>query len=127
VEDDVKQQWRVLFVEDEYDSIQMVSKVLNHHQIQLKVVNDGLECLNSLYEYQPTLIIMDLALPQMNGWEALAEIRANPDTASIPVVALTAYGSPSVAADALQAGFNAFFPKPVSPTNFVNELAKVMV
>lgn len=118
--------WRVLFVEDEYDSIQMVSKVLSHYQIQVKVVNNGLECLNSLDEFQPTLIIMDLALPQMNGWETLAEIRANPDTAAIPVVALTAYASPSVAADALQAGFNAFFPKPVSPTHFVNELAKVV-
>jgi CheY-like chemotaxis protein len=120
------EKWRVLVVEDEYDSLQVVSKVLQYHHIHVTVARNGRECLQILPEVNPTLIVMDLAMPEMDGWETLVEIRANPATAHIPVVAVTAYGSDRVASDALQAGFNGYFPKPVSPYSFVDDLVKVV-
>lgn len=118
--------WQVLVVEDEFDSIQMVSKILQHYGAEVHVAHDGHECLAILRDMHPTLVIMDLALPEMDGWETLVHIRANPSTADIPVVAITAYHSVSVADDAVRAGFNAYFAKPLDTRSFITELSKVI-
>jgi CheY-like chemotaxis protein len=117
---------RVLIVEDEFDSIRMVSKILNYHKVETRIVHNGFECLSALAEYTPSVIVMDLAMPGKNGWETLYEIRANAVTQHIPVVAVTAYGSSNVAQDALEAGFNAYFPKPLSPATFVRDILRVV-
>ncbi len=118
--------WRILVVEDEYDSVQMVSKVLSYHGIMVEVAQNGSECLERLHDFEPTIIVTDLAMPGMDGWETLAAIRANPATQHIPVVALTAYHSVDVAEEARHAGFDAFFPKPVDPRSFVQSLADLV-
>lgn len=119
-------QWQVLIVEDEYDSAQVVSKILTHHGVEVFVARDGQECLDMLGSLIPTAIVMDLAMPEKDGWSTLLEIRANPETAHIPVVAVTAYHSASVAQDAIAAGFDAYFSKPVDPNSFVESLAEVI-
>ncbi len=119
-------EWRVLVVEDEYDSITMVSKILSHHGIQVQVAENGYECLEVVVQFDPIIVVMDLAMPEMNGWETLVQLRSNPDTAHIPVVAITAFDSVDVAEDAYKAGFDGYFPKPVSPKNFVEELAAII-
>lgn len=119
-------EWRILIVEDEYDSIQMVTKILQHHGAQVQVAHDGFECLNMINKINPTLIIMDLALPEMDGWEALSRIRANPETAHIPVVAITAYHSVNVAEDARRAGFDAYLSKPLDTQSFVRHLNTII-
>jgi two-component system cell cycle response regulator DivK len=118
--------WRVMVVEDEFDSVQVVSRVLQHHGVEVHVARNGYEALKLLGEILPTLILMDLALPEMDGWETLARIRANPQTAQIPVVAITAYHSVNVAEDALHAGFDAYFPKPLDTTSLMQRLADVL-
>jgi two-component system cell cycle response regulator DivK len=119
-------EWYILVVEDEFDSIQMLSKILTHHGARVEVAKSGFECLKALETAIPTLIIMDLALPGMDGWETLDKIRQNPRTAHIPVVAITAYHSPSVAEDAHHAGFNAYLPKPLDTNAFVQQIAGVI-
>jgi len=118
--------WHFLVVEDTDDDVQMVSKVLAHYNIQVTIARNGHECLNTLGQFEPTAIIMDLAMPGLNGWETLVEIRANPDTAHIPVIAITAYGSDRVAQDALEAGFNGYIPKPIKPTQFVGQVTRML-
>lgn len=118
--------WCVLVVEDEFDSIQMVSKILEHHGATVIVARDGYECIAKLTTERPHLVIMDLALPKMDGWETLSRIRANPDTANIPVVAITAYHSVSVEEDAALAGFDAYFPKPLNTGSIVHRLEEIM-
>ena len=119
-------EWRVLVVEDEYDSITMVSKILSHHGIQVHVAENGVQCLAVIEQFDPIIVVMDLAMPEMNGWETLVQLRSNPNTAHIPVVAITAFDSVDVAEDAYKAGFDGYFPKPVSPKNFVEELAAII-
>jgi CheY-like chemotaxis protein len=116
---------RVLVVEDEYDSAKMVSKILTHSGIQIELANNGYECLNKLEAFDPTIVVMDLAMPEMNGWEALIQMRSNPATAHIPVIAITAFDSVDVAEDAYKAGFDGYFPKPVKPS-FVKELVNIL-
>ncbi|MEO1166820.1 MAG: response regulator, partial [Chloroflexota bacterium] len=77
-------------------------------------------------EIQPTLVITDLSMPEVDGWQVLKHIRAEDSTAHIPVVAITAYYSADVANDAKEAGFNAFFAKPVSASDFVTHLEKLV-
>jgi CheY-like chemotaxis protein len=121
-----KSGWMVLIVEDEDDSLQMVSKILRYHGVRTHSARNGRECIDTLKRIEPTLVIMDLAMPEMDGWETLLEMRANPDTAHIPVVAITAYHSANVAQDAMQAGFDAYFSKPLDALSFVDHLAEVV-
>ena len=70
--------------------------------------------------------MIDLGLPGMDGWEVLQAIRANPETAGLPCVAMTAFHTSSVRQQAIEAGFNAYFPKPLDDTLFVRELSRVI-
>lgn len=118
--------WQVVVVEDEYDSVQMISKILNYHGIRVLVAHNGKECVELLKCVRPTFVVTDLAMPEMDGWETLNAIRANPETEHIPVIAITAYHSSDVADKALNAGFDAFFPKPISPKYFVEKIGKLL-
>jgi CheY-like chemotaxis protein len=118
--------WQILVVEDEFDSVQLISKILGFYDIQVHVAHNGEDCLAMLEQFEPTLIVTDLAMPRMDGWQTLAALRANPHTRHIPVVAITAYDSVDVAEDALKAGFDAYFPKPVDPRSFVQSLAEIV-
>ena len=119
-------EWVILIVEDEFDSLQTISKILEHHGIQIRAAHNGNECLRLLAEIEPTAVVMDLAMPEMDGWETLAEIRANPATAHLPVVAVTAFYSTDVGEDVFKAGFDGYFTKPVRPATFVNQLGQVI-
>jgi CheY-like chemotaxis protein len=116
-------QWLILVVEDDDECLRLVLQVLKRHHIRALTARDGMECLQTLSKVQPTMILMDLMMPVMNGWDTLAEIRANPKTAPLPVIALTAHCTAEVVADTLQAGFEGCICKPIGPT-FVAQLAK---
>ena len=118
--------WQILIVEDEHDSSQMVADILRYHGIEVYQVGNGHECLAIIHKVEPTLVVMDLAMPKKDGWQTLHELRADAATSYIPVVAITAYHSASVAEDAIAAGFNAYFPKPIEPTSFVFELERIV-
>ncbi len=116
-------QWLVLIVEDDLDSARVIAEILAHFGIhQIHIAINGEECLDIVEDLNPTIIIMDLSMPEMDGWQTLSELRANPMTAAIPVVAVTAYYSAKVAQEALQAGFEACFPKPLHLNAFMDTL-----
>ncbi|MBI5667300.1 MAG: response regulator [Chloroflexi bacterium] len=119
-------EWQVLLVEDEFDSLQMVSKILKFHGVEVVVAHHGAECMDLLDHLTPTLIVTDLAMPMMDGWQTLAAIRSNPRTRHIPVVAVTAYHSIDVAEEAMNAGFDGYFAKPVDPRSFVQSLGQIL-
>ncbi len=118
--------WKVIVVEDTYDDQQVVSRMLEHYGIQVFLAKNGDECLELLQNFEPTLIVTDLAMPKRDGWQTLLAVRSNESTAHIPVIAITAYHSTDVAEDALQAGFNGYFPKPIHPQTFVHRLEEII-
>ena len=118
--------WIAVVVEDMYDDVQLISKILTHYGITVYAASNGNECLKLLKDIEPTIIVTDLAMPGKDGWQTLAAIRADPKTAYIPVIAVTAYHSAAVAQDVLRAGFNGYFPKPVDPFTFVQSLSKII-
>lgn len=119
-------EWNVLVVEDEADSMELVQGLLNYHGIQSVGVSDGEAALQVLATTHPTLILVDLALPGLDGWGLLKRIRHGAQTAAIPCVAMTAYHSPELADKAIVAGFNAYFSKPIDATSFVRELESIV-
>ncbi|GAB4471835.1 MAG: hypothetical protein Kow00124_09330 [Anaerolineae bacterium] len=120
------QNWTALIVEDEDDSAQVVSQVLEHYGMQIQVARNGAECLEMLTQFEPTIVIMDLAMPHLDGWQTLASMRSSTLTAHIPVIAVTAYHSVEVAEDARRAGFNAYFAKPIDIERFISQVEQVI-
>lgn len=118
--------WIVIVVEDTYDDLQLISTVLSMSGVEVHIAHNGIECLSLVETVQPTLIITDLAMPQMDGWEMLAALRDNPKTFAIPVIAISAYYSASLATEADNAGFIACLPKPVRPRQFVEQLSEII-
>ena len=114
--------WQILIVEDDNDSQKMVSKILVHAGMQVLIAQNGNEALEVLSKVEPRVVVMDLAMPHRDGWDTLVAMRSDPQTAHIPVIAITAYHSANVAEDARQAGFDEYFAKPFNAAAFVERL-----
>jgi CheY-like chemotaxis protein len=118
--------WKVLIVEDDRDSLDGLQEIFRYYNIESVGAYSAEEALNLLDDVRPSLAILDLALPEMDGWELLSRIRRDPVVGSIPVVAVTAFHSASVARQAIDAGFNAYFSKPIDVASFIPELERVL-
>ena len=120
------QDWRILVVEDESDSREMIHDILVFHGIDAVTTATAEDALYVLEDITPHLILVDLALPGMDGWQLLGELRENPTLQHIPRVAITAFHSASVAQHAITAGFHAYMPKPIDASTFVDELLAIL-
>jgi CheY-like chemotaxis protein len=118
--------WNVLVVEDEADSMELVQGLLSHYGIHCVGATSGEEALHILEKITPTLIILDLALPGVDGWGVLKAVRSSNVLSQIPCVAITAFHTPELAEQAIRAGFNAYFAKPIDSTSFVRELQTIV-
>ncbi|UWR04854.1 response regulator [Ruegeria conchae] len=113
---------KVLLVEDNEMNSDMLSRRLARKGFQVIVAKDGLEGVSMAGEASPDIVLMDMSLPEIDGWEAARRIKAAPETASIPVVALTAHAMASDREKALEAGCDDFDTKPVE----LNRLLEIM-
>lgn len=116
----------ILVVEDDQDGQEVVARMLNFHKIPFHVVFTGEDALEALQHDEYSGAIFDLALPGIDGWTLLEAVKSNPATRDMPCVAVTAYHSAEVAVKAIEAGFVAYFPKPLESTSFVRELQRVL-
>src|SRR5215471_21580449 len=117
---------RVLVVEDDPDGQEVVMRLLRHHHFTVDAAPTAEDALFMLAQEQYALAVVDLALPRLSGWELLQSIRAQPDMAELPCVAVTAYHSAEVAIKAIAAGFKAYFPKPVDAMSFASQLERIV-
>jgi two-component system CheB/CheR fusion protein len=115
-----------LIVEDLPDHAEVVARVLKYYNRNYKCVATAEEALTVLMYHRPSVIIADLALPEMSGWDLLKAIRETTQLADIPVVAITAYYSNKVAKEAVKAGFDAFVRKPLDTSSFLHTVDQVI-
>jgi CheY-like chemotaxis protein len=94
--------------------------------VEVQCADGGTQGLAMLAAFQPTLVILDLAMPKPDGWDVLNEIRTAAATAQLPVVAITAYYSDRVADEAEKAGFTALVSKPIKINNFLSTLQEIL-
>ena len=106
---------KILVVEDDTDNRRIVAKVLAVEGYEVIEATDGIEALAQARSQLPDMILMDLALPNMDGWEATRQLKGDPKTRSIPVVALTAFAMRGDEEQARAAGCDDYIPKPARP------------
>ena len=119
-------QWTVMLVDDEPDSLFLLHDIFALNGAEVVETSSGQEALNRIENVQPTLVVLDLAMPRPDGWDVLAEIRAHPVMGALPVVAVTAFYSTPVVHQAQQAGFDAIFQKPIRASSFVQQLKELV-
>lgn len=117
---------RALVIEDEQDSALLLSTTLEYGGIEHWSANSAEAALQLLPDISPNVLLVDLNLPGIDGWEFLRQVRANPKTADIPAVVVSAYITPTVAREALAAGFAACIPKPLDTNSFVPQLVEIV-
>jgi two-component system, cell cycle response regulator DivK len=105
----------ILVVEDQADNRQILRDLLGNAGFDLIEVENGEEALAVVAKQRPDLILMDIQLPMMDGYEATRRIRANPEMKDVPIIAVTSYALTGDDAKALAAGCNAYVTKPYSP------------
>jgi len=116
----------VLIVDDYPDAREMYSEYLQYSGFDVIEAENGMEALTKAAEKSPDIILMDLSLPVMDGWEATRRLKADDRTASIPVVALTGHALAGISEGAKRAGCDAFVTKPCLPEDLVKEIRKVL-
>ena len=104
----------VLLVEDNPRNLKLARDVLQHAGFAVTAVTTGEEALPAARQHRPDVILMDLQLPGIDGHAALGRLRADPETAAIPVVAVSAFAMKADRDRALEAGFDAYLDKPIS-------------
>jgi CheY-like chemotaxis protein len=112
----------ILVVDDDADARRIARTWLEGAGRRVLEAADGHECLRVAREQSPDLILLDLVLPDMDGWEAARELRADPTTASIPILGLTGLSFPVLRKRAVEAGCDLVLTKPVSPTRLLQEI-----
>lgn len=117
---------RVLIVDDYPDAREMYSEYLQYSGFEVVEAENGMEALDRAVDTAPDIILMDLSLPVMDGWEATRRLKADARTASIPVVALTGHALAGISEGARKAGCDAFVTKPCLPEDLVKEIRKVL-
>jgi len=112
----------ILIVEDNERNLKLVRDVLQvkgYATLEAGTAEEGLELARA---HNPSLVLMDIHLPGMSGIEALQQLRAEPATASIPVVAITASVMKENVREVMAAGFNAFIEKPIDVRGFLDKV-----
>ena len=117
---------KVLLVEDNEMNRDMLSRRLARRGYFVVVAKDGLEGVSMATHETPDIILMDMSLPEIDGWEATRRIKAAPETASIPIVALTAHAMASDREKALEAGCDDFDTKPVELSRLLEKMEKLL-
>ena len=117
---------KLLLVEDNAENRDMLSRRLIKRGFELCFATDGAEAVACTREQRPDLVLMDLSLPVMDGWEATRRIKGDPDTRAIPVIALTAHAMAGDREKAIEAGCDDYDTKPVELDRLIGKMEKLL-
>jgi CheY-like chemotaxis protein len=116
----------VLLVDDYPDAREMYAEYLEFSGFDIVQAGNGVEAIARAHDSHPDVILMDLSLPVMDGWEATRRLKADDQTKTIPVLAVTGHALTGVSNDAKNAGCDGFITKPCLPEDLVAEIRKVL-
>lgn len=118
---------KLLIVEDNEMNRDMLSRRLARRGYEVLIAVDGQQGIEEATRHQPDLIIMDMSLPVIDGWESTRRIRQQPETQAIPVLALTAHAMAGERDRALAAGCNDYDTKPVDFARLIGKIETLLV
>ena len=113
---------RILYIEDNEENMYLVSFILKAHGHEVLQAWDGLEGVQAALGDRPDLILLDIQLPGMDGYETARRLRAEPALAGIPIVALTSYAMGGDREKAMGAGCEGYIEKPINPDTFMVQI-----
>jgi len=114
---------RILVIEDNPDNLELVKFILEQAGYDVVGIPDGKKGLAWLVDNRPDLILLDMSLPEIDGWKLSRQIKDDPRTQGITVVALTAHTLPGDRKRAMDAGCDGFISKPLDVPNFAATVA----
>ena len=118
---------KLLLVEDTPEIWDFLSRRLKRREHDVVLAHDGQAGLEMARAEHPQVILLDMNLPVMDGWTAARTLRADPDTARVPIIALTAHAMAGDKAKALEAGCDDYHPKPVDFSRLLSQIEEVLL
>ncbi|CDM61975.1 MULTISPECIES: response regulator [Rhizobium] len=116
---------KILLVEDNEMNRDMLSRRLEKRGYEVVSATDGLAGVEAAVTTKPDLVLMDMSLPVIDGWEATKRIKRNPITAAIPVIALTAHAMAGDREKAIEAGCDDYDTKPIELPGLLDKIARL--
>jgi two-component system cell cycle response regulator DivK len=114
---------RILLVEDNENNRYLAKFLLERDGFEVIVAVNGLECLDAVRKEKPELIVMDIQMPELDGYETAQRLRSDPACASIPIVGVSSFAMPADREKAMNAGFAGYIEKPINPLTFAQQIA----
>lgn len=115
----------ILLVEDNTDNRIIYRRALEHFGYGVLEALDGEEAIRLAMDHLPDLILMDISIPRINGWDVTRTLLADARTKHIPIVALTAHALPSDRARGVEVGLTSYLTKPIEPRRVIAEIERV--
>ena len=113
---------KTLIIEDNENNMYLISFLLENNGHDVSQAYDGKKGVELAKSLRPDIILLDIQLPQMNGYEVAREIRKDDALRDVPIVAITSYAMPGDQEKALEAGCTGYIKKPINPDTFLGEI-----
>ncbi|MDO8885893.1 response regulator [Candidatus Oleimmundimicrobium sp.] len=117
---------KILVVDDEVDIVKLITLKLANKGFKVIGAGDGEEALKKVAEEKPDLIILDISMPKMDGWEVCQKLKANPESKDIPIIMLTALGYIAEEFKGLQLGAVKYLKKPFDADTLIKAVYQVL-
>jgi DNA-binding response OmpR family regulator len=117
---------KILIADDEPHTLRVAELSLKKGAFQILLARNGREAVDLAIREKPDLVVLDVVMPEIDGFAALRELKANPDTAGIPVIMLTARGQAVAREEAAHSGAALYLTKPFSPSQLLAEAKRAM-
>ena len=114
----------VLIIEDNEQNRYLLQFLLEKHGYQVLAVPDGLRGIEAVKTFMPSLILLDIQLPAMDGYAVARALRQNEALRAIPIIAVTSYAMPGDRDKAIEAGCSGYIEKPINPETFIAEMER---
>jgi two-component system cell cycle response regulator DivK len=115
---------KILLVEDNENNRYLSNFLLVREGYTVVAVTNGLQALEAAHREKPDLILMDIQMPEMDGYETAQRLKGDPLTANIPIVGVSSFAMASDREKAIQAGFRGYIEKPINPLTFAQQVAE---
>jgi len=119
--------WKVLIVDDVEDNKFVAETILTFSGATVETANDGLHALEVLERFDANIILLDLSMPEMDGWEMLDVLKKRKAYHHVPIIALTAHAMQSDKDRALNAGFTGYITKPYDAQTFISKIKEIIL
>jgi twitching motility two-component system response regulator PilH len=116
----------VLLVEDSLPTREIITDLLKNYGLVVKIARDGVEAINFLKKYSPDLVVLDIVMPRMNGYEVCRHLRSNPKTQNVPIVICSSKGEEFDRYWGMKQGADAYIAKPFQPEELVATIKQLL-